>query len=382
MTKREFKYSDYTISIYSSLKDKLCEEQWGTFNSDFLSPAYLKILENSNPSDLYFRYLVIKNSKDEVCGIIYFQLLIFSGKNVHLKSNLLLSLFIKLFLKVCTFRILICGNVFAVNFRPFCFDSARISEQDITRIAEQFTLQEKNDAILLKDFGSDTSNTLLYSMGFQNYTADLTMCMDIRPEWKTINDYKSALSKKYRRRFEKITTAGEKLLRRELSNEEIILYREDLFRLFKAVSAKQTIAMGLIDKNYFEEFKIAFPEKFKVVGYFLKDKLVAFCSYIDRDELLEVHYIGMNYVMNEEYNLYFNILFDSTAFAIKEGKTQLELGRTAREAKANLGCKPVSFNDYMKLNSKIAIKAADWFGTNFQRSMGQDWQKRNPFKKH
>lgn len=90
----------------------------------------------------------------------------------------------------------------------------------------------------------------------------------------------------------------------------------------------------------------------------------------------------MDYELNEKYNLYFNILFDSTAMAIDGQKQLLELGRTAREAKANLGCKAVYFNDYMKLNSKIAIKAADWFGTNFQKSMGEEWQKRNPFKIH
>ena len=380
MTKREFKYSDYTVTISPSIDD--CQEGWNMFKSDFLSVDYLKVLEKSNPSDLQFRYISITNSSNEVCGIIYFQLLRFSGKNVHLKNKPFISLIVDLALKVCTFKVLICGNLFAVNFRPFAFDSEKLSEQNLYKIVEQYTLLEKSDAILLKDFEIDPSSTTLYSMGFQNYTADLTMCLDVNPEWKTLEDYKNSLSKKYRKRFDKITTAGVTITRRELSLSEIKSFRDELFHLFKKVSAKQTIAMGLIDKNYFEEFKHAFPEKFKVIGYFEKNKLIAFCTYIDRDQLLEVHYIGMDYELNEKYNLYFNILFDSTAMAIDGQKQLLELGRTAREAKANLGCKAVYFNDYMKLNSKIAIKAADWFGTNFQKSMGEEWQKRNPFKIH
>ena len=61
-------------------------------------------------------------------------------------------------------------------------------------------------------------------------------------------------------------------------------------------------------------------------------------------------------------------------------KNELELGRTAREATANLGGKPVYFNDYYKLNSKLALLAMNWFGKNFQQSMGFEWEKRNPFK--
>lgn len=378
MTTREFKYSNFTVTIYPSIQD--CRESWNVLRSEFLSVKYLKVLEKSDPSDLKFRYVTITNSMNEVCGIIYFQLLKFSGKNVHLTNKPVLSLLVDVALRICTFKILICGNVFAVNFRPYSFDPQKITEQEMYKIVEQYCLLEKSDAILLKDFGPDQSNSTLYSMGFQNYTADLTMCLDVKPEWKTLDDYKNSLSKKYRKRFEKITSAGSGIERRELSYSEIISFREELFRLFKQVSAKQTIAMGLIDKNYFEEFKLAFPEKFRLIGYFRDEKLIAFCTYIDRDHLLEVHYIGMNYELNEKYNLYFNILFDSNALAISEQKQLLELGRTAREAKANLGCKAVYFNDYMKLNSKIAIRAADWFGTNFQRSMGEEWQKRNPFK--
>ncbi len=380
MTKREFKYSNYTVSIYPSIDD--CQAEWNAFRSDFLSGDYLKVLEKSNPSDLDFRYIVVTNSEKEVCGIIYFQLLKFSGKNVHLKKKPVLTFLVNLALKIRTLRVLICGNVFAVNFRPFAYDANKINESDLFKIVEKYTGMEKSDAILLKDFGIDKSNTTLYSMGFQNYTADLTMCLDVSPKWKNIDDYKNSLSKKYRKRFEKITSAGSKIERREMTFAEITQYRYEIYKLFKQVSAKQTIAMGLIDKNYFEEFKRAFPEKFKVVGYFDNKTLIAFTTYIDRDELLEVHYIGMNYELNEKYNLYFNILFDSTEQAIQQQKQLLELGRTAREAKANLGCKAVYFNDYMKLNSKIAIKAADWFGTNFQKSMGHEWQKRNPFKVH
>lgn len=380
MTKKTITYSDFNIDIYKSIHEADVNRQWSSFKNDFLSSNYLKVLESSNPSDLQFRYLVVTNQKQEVCGIVYFQILKFSGKNLHLAKNPLFCYGLDILLKVCSFKLLICGNVFAVNFKPYCYDSNLISESDIFRIVEQFTETEKTAAVLLKDFGTDPSNEQLRSLGYKNYESDLTMCLDLFPDWKSIDDYRRALTKKYRRRFEKIYSTKGSLVTRELSLPEIQNLSDQLFELFKQVSEKQTISMGLIGKNYFEEFKISFPDKFKVIGYFLNEELIAFCTYIDRGELLEVHYIGLNYSLNEKYNLYFNILFDSVNLAIEEKKKQLELGRTAREAKANLGCKAVYFNDYIKLNNRMAVLAADWLGKNFQQSMGQEWQKRNPFK--
>ena len=381
LTKNEFKYLDFSVEIFNSLESANHEGQWSSFDSDFLTGAYLNLLEKAKPSDISFRYLVIRNSGRKVCGILYFQVLRFSGKNFNLQKWSLLKFPLSLLLKACDFRLLICGNVFAVNFKPYTFDPEKISENEVSSIANEFTKIEKCDAVLLKDFGTSGTDETLHRLGYQNYMADLTMCMELENTWKSLEDYKSDLSKKYRKRFEKITSSGSKLVRRELTLDEIISSSDSIFDLYKQVTSKQTITMGLIPKNYFEEFKTKFPDRFKLIGYYLDSKLVAFCTYIDRHELLEVHYIGMDYQVNETHSLYFNILFDSLEVAILSNKSLLELGRTAREAKANLGCTAVYFNDYMKLKSKLAIKAANWFGRNFEQSMGEDWKKRNPFKK-
>ena len=88
MTKSGFKYSDYSIDIFTSINEADSDNKWSAFKTDFLTGSYLKVLEQSNPSDLQFRYLMISNSHGETCGIIYFQLFKFSGKNIHLKKRL------------------------------------------------------------------------------------------------------------------------------------------------------------------------------------------------------------------------------------------------------------------------------------------------------
>ena len=79
--------------------------------------------------------------------------------------------------------------------------------------------------------------------------------------------------------------------------------------------------------------------------------------------------------------IYFNILLQGLEKAIQLKKEQLELGRTAREAKANIGGKAVYFNDYININGKLANFLSEKFTAYFQNEMGEEWAERHPFRK-
>ena len=89
----------------------------------------------------------------------------------------------------------------------------------------------------------------------------------------------------------------------------------------------------------------------------------------------------MDNKVNATNSLYFNILFDSVEEAIKYRKKRLELGRTAREAKASLGCQPEYFNDYIRIDQPIAAFLSKALTGCFQAEIGENWKERNPFKK-
>ena len=117
-----------------------------------------------------------------------------------------------------------------------------------------------------------------------------------------------------------------------------------------------------------------------MIGYFIGEKLIAFSSTLEHQEKLEVHYIGLDYTYNKSHALYFNILFDGIEQAILSEKKILELGRTAREAKAVVGCNPVYFNDYLRIRNKFTRRIVSIFQDYFQSEMGDTWKNRHPFK--
>lgn len=378
-----FQSENFEISIYNSL-EKNISGRWDEMKSKSLHSDYLQFIEESKPGDLSFRYVFIEeitDAKKEICGILYFQLLKFSKKNIHFNKSFFLSLLAGIVLKFRPFNFLICGNLFAVNFPAICFKEEKINRNQLLDILTEIQKREKSDLFILKDMDDNFSPSLMEEFNLMPYKSDVTMSLNIDPAWNDIDDYLKCLTKKYKKRTEKIIEAGKKMILKEMNTEEISRESKLIRNLFNQVVTKQTVRMGLIGENYFYEYKKRFPEEFTFIGYYLNSDLVAFTTYIDHGKILEIHYIGINYNFNKEYMIYFNILLKGLERAIQFQKEQLELGRTAREAKANIGGKAVYFNDYININGKLANFLSEKFTAYFQTEMGEEWAEKHPFRK-
>jgi hypothetical protein len=73
-------------------------------------------------------------------------------------------------------------------------------------------------------------------------------------------------------------------------------------------------------------------------------------------------------------------LFDGIKAAIENRFNKIEMGRTAREAKANAGARAVENFNYVWIRGGIFRWALDSLGKWFENGLGEDWKKRQPFK--
>lgn len=378
-----FRSGNFEISIYNSLEKKVADK-WEKIKSESLNSAYLCFIEDSKPEDLKFRYVIIEEkieNKNEVCAIIYFQLLKFTKKNIYFRNSFFLSSLVRIILTLNPFHLLICGNLFAVNFPAINFKENKIERGELLDILSQIQKIEKSEVFILKDLDNEFTKLCKDRTDWLPYPFDLTMALSIDPLWISMKDYIQSLTKKYKRRSEKIIEAGNKMTRKELNAEEIKLESNQIKILFNQVASKQTVKMGQIGENYFYEFKKRFPDEFSFVGFYYENKMVAFSTYIEHGKILEMHYIGINYYFNKNLMIYFNILLDGVEKAIINKKEQLELGRTAREAKANIGAKPVYFNDFISVNGWFAKTLSNKFINYFQTEIGDKWTEKHPFRK-
>lgn len=381
---QEFKVEGYKIKVQSSLQDEHSALDWRMMSDSahHLRPEMLLLFEKAKPLDLHFRYLFIysEESENEPCGIIYLQLLHFNHRNFFFTNKNFLHYLALLTLRLTSFRVLLAGCLFAVDFSPMSVDGKKINPDLLLKIIETYSKNEKYDILVLKDLPAEFEKKLLSNYGYNPFETDLTMQLEINPGWKNFKGYEKALTHKYAQRVRKIRKNGSKVTRREIKSHEFDTFRYRIIELFLQVSNKQTIRMGIVDDVYFEEMYNTLKDDFFIEGYFLDNELIAFASHILYPEKLEIHYIGIDYKYNQEYALYFNILYDGIEKAMHYSKKSLELGRTAREAKAVVGCHPIYFNDYMKVRNGLIRWMLKLLSKYFEKGIGEGWKKRHPFK--
>jgi len=375
-----FHLKPFQIEVYN--KFEAVELEWSKFveENPSLGKGNLETVENSAVSRITPYYLLVKE-KGITVGIIYYQLLRFNSSFIDLGwLNKWYLGFIRYIVQRFEIKLLICGNLFRINFKGFAGIRADVAAQITKKIAEQKLLKINICGILMKDLEKPLKLTIAKRYGYKQMHDDITMLMKVSENWKNFQDYIAALSRKYRKRAEKIIQAGSTLVRKNLSLEEITHYQNEIENLYLQVAHNQTVRLGILNQLYFINMKKNLKDSFELIGYFDKEKLVAFSSYIYYESHVEIHYIGFSYAQNNQFQLYFNILFDGLKEALSKGFKKIELGRTAKEAKASLGASPVENLNYFCINNPILSQIYKKIQDKFSTQMGENWANRNPLK--
>jgi hypothetical protein len=203
------------------------------------------------------------------------------------------------------------------------------------------------------------------------------MIVEFPEQVKSLEDYIGSFSKKYRNRARKILKSLEHVSLRVLSTEEVEK-EERLYALYEEVYMHAKFKLLKLPSNYFTECKRIFKDKFIVLGFYKDNRLIAFGSgFFAPDNYLEAHYIGFDYALNRELELYQNILYSFIQTAIQHGKQFLNLGRTASEIKSTVGAKAYDLTCYIRPQNTLSKMVLKPF---IQFLQPTDWVPRNPFK--
>lgn len=338
---------------YSSIEQTATA--WDNFlpSNHHLKSETLIIPEVSKLENISFSYLLIYNNSSQIIAVAYFQKIHFGRK--HYISIFEQNAFIKPIENLITkkgFQLLVCGNLLRIDSSGLFYDKLTTDTLSIFNLLESFykSLKPSPHVILIKDWESMQHEDWITKLKYKIWEGDLTMKFKVDPLWNSFEDYIKSLRHRYAQRVRKSRNLLSTVTRKELSLLEIVKYSDEIEQLYNNVVYKQSIRMVIVPKFYFIEMKKSLHENFRIHLYFLDNIPVGFTSQIINDQLLEIHFIGLDYKINQSHWLYFNMLYDSIQDAISLKKNEVELGRTAREAKANIGAYPVFFNNYYRVN--------------------------------
>ncbi len=344
-----------------------------------LQKKYLAIVEESKLDNIFYTYVCIYNN-EKLIGVAYFQIFNFNYTHINLKKENCVRSKLVQWLLPKQLPLLICGNLFRINQQGFYFTDEENNHLIFNAIYYiKNSLQKRFCGILLKDSVAPVDKTLISKNKFTFFSSDVTMEFSNK-NWQSFEDYQKALSKKYRKRASKILEHFSPITVKELNADEIIANKQIIEQLYWNVVNKQTVKLGTINAEYFYNLKTTLLNEFEFHALYLNDKMVGFYTYIFYEQEMETHYIGLDYDVNHTHNTYFALLFLGAKKMIEKCCITLELGRTAKEAKANLGAIPKQIYNYIYVSNPIANMALQLILNRFNKEENNKELNRNPFK--
>jgi hypothetical protein len=369
-----------TIAIKKSVAEISNEWDEHLPLSHHLKSQHLLAFERANIEDVENNYVQVF-LKEKLIGVVYLQLFSFQHKHLNFNNDKQLkSAFIKLVLPK-RLPLLVCGHLFRIGYQGFYFKNE--AHNNLVFDAIELFKAKKNYkpcGIIIKDCNEVFIEQQSKVFDYHFFNGDVTMEIHRRIHWKTFDDYLKDLHKKYLQRAKKVIKAFEGIERKEFSANEIVENKDDIEKLYWNVVNKQTIKLGTVNANYFYELKKDLQDNFEFYALYKKGVMVGFYTFIFYENEMETHFIGLDYEANKTHNIYFNILFFGIQKMIERQYNKLELGRTAKEAKINVGALPKQIFNYISVKNRLAKLTLHYFLNRFNTIEDNKQTERNPLK--
>jgi hypothetical protein len=390
--------AEFTFTLFESAS-RLETADWNAVRPEgqvFFDPLYLGILEEAEHSRVECRYAIVYR-RAKPCGIVYFQIVDFHagifGDLISGQVDTLRSKRMGLFEKYVDrnrgevlMRLFTCGNNLVSG--PYGFmHNALVSETKFNElllaiidvVAKEEKLRGTISAVLLKDFEKPLKPATLFDdESYTRFAVDPDLVVEIPSGVKTLADYTGLFSKKYRNRAKAIFRRLDGVSTKYLTAADMVREGKQVQMLYGNVFERARFRLIKLPAEYFSNVKRAYPKQFIVKGFFRDGKMIAFLSaLVMPGDLLEAHYIGIDYEYNKEHDLYQNILYTLIEEAILHKRRRVNLGRTAAEIKTTVGAQPVDLICYIKPQNAISRMLQRPFITFLQPA---EWTPRNPFR--
>jgi predicted N-acyltransferase len=385
------------FSFYRSMVDVGSDWEIAAPSTDiFLQRAFLQTLESYPPLGMRFGYLIFYKN-DIPVGVALCQTKHFKGNKNIIEFELPrqdpcffngLAAWVKRFVAgFAAADILIFGNILVTGEHGYYFDYQKISQTESINILEK-SLNHAVDqlsqdgikipVLLVKDIGPKHRNQgdYLSKNGFREFDIQPNMVLEL--PFKRYEDYLSAMSTKYRTRAKR---AEKKLLgikKVALTAREIEQELPAIYKLYQDVAKNAGFNMIELNRAYFLGMKQQLGDCFRVFGYYLDNRLVAFYTTFRNDRELEAHFLGFEKSLNHDFQLYLNILYDIIKIGIETGCERIVFARTALEIKSSIGAMPHELWCYVRHQNSIANKFTATL-LDYLKPV-EEWLPRHPFK--
>ena len=334
----------YRATTYPSIRDA----DWDVWNglrdvkSDpFMDPRFILAVENSMAADSRFRHVLIHDEQGRPTAAACLCAYSVDGALLAEGGARTVATSIK---KVAPFLlrvpVMLCGlpvsaGASHLRFADHADRAAVLSILD--GLLCDFAKETRSKCIVFKEFEAAGCLELvaLESLGYRR--ADSLPMNCVPAGYSSFDDYlsrtNSARRRTIRRSKEKFARCGLKVVHRAGGDGVDELFSDDVHRLYEAVLERATVRFERLPAAFFREVARQMPDNSLFTFVNQGDRVVAFAATIFSEELFDQMFIGLDYRLNPECDLYFNVFFEALGAAFDRGPRHIHVGQTSDEFK-------------------------------------------------
>lgn len=356
-------------------------------NDEYWQAKYHMALESSLPNGLKPYYCILWQ-EDNCVGLVYMQHKVVNlNESIRLKKdNLLNKILKKTILPFLSADTLVIGNMLLTGKYGFHFDEKIdvLTQFDLLdHVSESACMHLKEKKIniatvLLKDFFEHQVYPGPQYNSYVKFSIQPNMIFTYSDEWKNMNDYVQAMKTKARTRHNRSRKKIGQLKKIELQIHDLDQLKDEMHALYMNIVNNVNFNLFFLNRDYFYCLKKELGEDFKVYGYYDGDQLIAFYTLLKNYNHIDAHFLGYDYQINKEHQIYHNMLIDMVEIGFEQKANFINMSRTAVEIKSSVGAEPNKMYCYLKhRNSLLNHFVKPVVGFLYK---DEAWVLRNPFK--
>lgn len=268
----------------------------------------------------------------------------------------------KIWKRLVEHRIVFCGLPIAtcqssLRFAPEIDTEAILSQLD--RTLRRFAKQDRAKVIVLKEFVDEELPTLkpLEKLGYRK--ADSLPNHHVSLTGTTWNDYLMGLCNKkrhnIRQSMKKFESKGFRIITTSDYQQIEQLYTPETHKLYEAVLARSKTQFEYLPREFFLEMARQLPDHCEFQFVLNGDRVVGFGLCALNDGEYFALYAGLDYELNREADIYFNLLYRVIGDAAGHGSSLVEIGQNADVLKCTkLGAIQSRRSVYVRGSNRIA----------------------------
>lgn len=231
-----------------------------------------------------------------------------------------------------------CGNVLAVA-RPV--DDERLAAS-LNEVAEGLARANGCGLISFKEFAPADATRVAALAGHDYLKATSVVAYSLPCEFDSFEGYQASRSKRtranIRRHFRKFEEAG--LTCEHLRGRDGVerLFTDDVHRLYLNVLDRAATRFECVPAEFFRQLALRLPDESCFTVIRRGERIVGFCCGVAAGKAHTMLFCGLDYSLNAEADLYFNIIYRGLAQGLRPGVEAVHIGASADEFKQHMGC--------------------------------------------